>query len=76
MDTNNFDVDLSILDQISQEFDDEISNLIFQEEEQCSEFDAAIDYFHDRFMDSMKHQDEGLKKQTSNTYIESNTKSA
>ena len=76
MDTNNFDVDLSILDQISQEFDDEISNLIFQEEEQCSEFDATINYYHNRFMDSMKCQDEGLKKQTSDVYMESNAKSA
>ena len=55
-DKNNKDFDLSIMDQLSQDFNDEIHQFIFKNQEQCSEFDNALDNFHNKLLDNMKQR--------------------
>ena len=60
-DKNDQNFDLSIIiDQLSQDFNDEIYQVIFKDEEQCSDFDNAIDGFHDKMFDNMKTHDEEI----------------
>jgi len=65
MGTDEKYLDTSMLDQLSQEFDDEITNLIFRDEEQSSKFDDAADAYCDAFLDSMK---QSPNKEIASTY--------
>ena len=49
-----FDLNQSILDQISQDFDNEINNLFRREQHEHDHFDDIIDNFQDKFLNTIK----------------------